>query len=274
MSNNAFSRGLTYVESAGFNTTTTLLNTATAGTGAEGSWTELIASTAADSDHITVYASYATVGAGAGVEEFSIDIGVGAAASEQVLIENMPMSGRVLNSETIDIMSFPIQIPASTRVAARVAADSALNAGVAIVLHKGGEKSSSFSGAKGYGITAAFGGTAVDPGGAANTKGSWTELVASTGETIRGFWIHIGLNENLTVGVVSSTFTDIGIGAAASEQVIVPNHYTMTGTSENGIRSVFYDIEIPAGTRIAARSQCTDTDATDRIRTVALVGLI
>lgn len=272
MSNNGFSRGLTFVEEGQFDTTTTDLTTVAANAG----WDEVIASTDADADTIYIYCKYTSQGAGAAVEENLISIGVGGAGVEQAIVENIPLSGRVSASKTQDILWFPVQVPAGSRVSVKVDADTATNIGIGIKLYKGNEKSFSFSGAKGYGTSGTtYSGTPVDPGGTANTKPtSWTELVASTTETIRGFWIHVGLNENLTIGAASTTFTDIGLGAASSEQTIVLNHYSYVTTDEAGIQSVFYDIEIPAGTRISARSQCTDIDATDRIRTVALVGLI
>ena len=271
MSNNAFSRGLTFVEQGHFDASTTKLTTVAANAG----WDEVIASTDADSDTVIIYVNYESQGAGAAVEENLISVGVGAGGVEQEIISNIPLSGRVLTTRTMDIMSFPVQIPSGSRVSVKVDADSATNIGIGVKIFKGGEKSFAFSGAKGFGTTANYSGTPVDPGGTANTKPTtWTELDASCSDTIRGFWIHIGLNENLTIGAASTTFTDIAIGASTAEQTIVLNHYSFVTTDEAGIQSVFYDIEIPAGTRISARSQCTDTDATDRVRTVALVGLI
>lgn len=273
MSNNAFSRGLTFVESGGFSTSTTLLTTINAsGAGSEGSWSELIASTDADADTLTMF-FYLSSGGGT-VDEVSIDIGIGASSSETPIIENVPFSGRLLTNGRGDVITIPVQIPAGTRVSARAHGDSAVVMGVGIMLFKGGEKSFSFSGAKGYGISAQYGGTAVDSGGTANTFGAWTELVASTGETIRGFWVHLGHNENLTVNVATGDFTQVGIGGAGSEVALIPYHFQIVDTTESPLCSVFYDIEIPAGTRIAARRQCSDTDATDRVRTVALVGII
>lgn len=270
MSNNAFSRGLTFVEQGQFDATTTKLTTVAGNAG----WAEVIASTDADADHVVTYMNYESQGTGGAVEENLISVAIGAAASEQAIITNIPLSGRVSGTRTEDILSFPVRIPSGSRVSVKVDADAATNIGIGIKLYKGNEKSSSFSGAKAFGTVANFSGTTVDPGGTAHTKGSWTELVASSSDTIKGFWIHIGLNENTILGATSTTFTDIGIGAAASEQVIVPDHYSLATQSEDATNSVFYDIEIPAGTRISARSQCTDTDATDRIRTVAIVGLI
>jgi len=271
MSNFGFSRGLTHVESGGFNAATTKLTAITANAG----YTELIASTDADADTVYVFINYDSVGT---VDEHLISISVGAASSEQNVIENIPLSGRVqaTSAQTADVLWFPIQVPSGSRIAAKIDADAANVIGVGVKLFKGCDKSFSFSGAKGYGVSGTtYAGTPVDPGGTANTKpASPTELVASTGETIRGFYVHVGINENATLGSSSTTFTDICIGGAGVEQVVVPDHLTYANTAESGDRSVFYDIEIPQGTRISAKSQCTDIDATDRVRTVALVGLI
>lgn len=270
MSNFGFSRGLTFVEQGQFDASTTKLTTVAGNAG----WDEVIASTDADSDHVVIYMNYESQGTGAAVEENLISVGIGAAAAEQTIIENIPLSGRVSTTRTVDILSFPVRIPTGSRVSVKVDADTATNIGIGVKLFKGNEKSPSFDGAKAFGTTANFSGTAVDPGAAANTKGAWTELTASSSNTIKGFWIHVGINENLTIGLSSTTFTDIGIGGAGSEQIVVPDHYSFATTAEDGMQSVFYDVEIPSGTRIAARSQCTDTDATDRVRTIALVGLI
>lgn len=267
----AFSRNLKYIEQAGFDASTTLLTTITAGgSAAEGSWTQLIASTAADSDFIYVYL---TLG-GSTVEEVLIDFSVGASSSETVFIENIPLSTRSALSGKNESLWFPIRIPAGSRIAVRAQSDTAVAVGVAISLFKGDEKSSSYTAARGYGIVSAnSSGTAVDAGATANTKGSWTELVASTGEQINGFWLHVGNNDNLTINVQTMVFVDIAIGASSSETIIVQNHPVISDTNETAMQSLFYDIRIPAGTRISARIQCSDTDATDRIKTVALIGL-
>lgn len=263
---------MTFVESGGFATSTTLLTAINAsGTGTEGNWSELIASTDADADLIMIY-FYQSSGGG-GVEEVLIDIGIGAASSEQVFIENIPWSGRVIGAGNADFVSLPIRVPSGSRLSARANGDSAVVMAVGIALYKGNEKTSSFTGAKAYGVTSNFSGTAVDSGGSANTKGGWVELVASTEEAINGFWLHLGHNENLTVNLASGDYTDIGIGGAGSEQVIVSNHFQYADTTERNFVATFFDIQIPAGTRISARRQCSDIDATDRVRTVALLGL-
>lgn len=84
-------------------------------------------------------------------------------------------------------------------------------------------------------------------GGAANTKGAWSELVASCGQTDMIF-----LSVRIASPASSDTavLIDIGVGPAGSETVVVPN-IDMGG--RNGIFHVPLPLSVPQGTRIAAR---------------------
>lgn len=87
--------------------------------------------------------------------------------------------------------------------------------------------------------------------GAANTKGSWTELITSTAYTSYGLFYtdrsSKAQNSNNFGGLI-----DVGIGGSGSESVIVPN--LVTGFNQGG-NSFFLPILIPAGSRISARAQ-------------------
>lgn len=266
----AFSKSLTYVQGAGFNLASTTLTGITSGSGSKGSWTEVITSSNTDSDFVTITIDLTD----STVEDILIDIGIGAAASEVAIIENLLYSGRGSTTVLPQIYQLPIRVQAGTRISARASADGAVTVGVGVELYVGGEKSFGYCCARGYGVnTGTHSGTAVDCGGTANTKGAWTELVASTTEDINGFYVFVGINDNLTINIPGYRFVDIGIGAAASEAVIVSNHAGYASTNEQSVQAVFYDMKIPAGTRISARGQCPDTDASDRVVTVALVGI-
>jgi hypothetical protein len=83
----------------------------------------------------------------------------------------------------------------------------------------------------------------------AHTKGSWSQIIASTsnvGTLLR--FIVSGVNVSTAD---SATLLDIGVGASGSETVIVPN------LAIGGSAGSFYSIpvEIPSGSRIAARIQ-------------------
>jgi len=103
-------------------------------------------------------------------------------------------------------------------------------------------------------ISGATTGTALTAG-AANTKGSWVELIASTAN--KTVYLIVWARRSAgTPGLI-----DIGIGAAASEVVLIPN----ISPESAGDGFVFEGpIRIAAGTRIAARYQnstASDTGA-------------
>lgn len=85
--------------------------------------------------------------------------------------------------------------------------------------------------------------------GSANTKGSWVELEASCPFDVDGFWVSF-----FNVTSRGRQFVDIGIGAAASEVVLVPN-VPFVGAVDATLGSFYVPIRIAAGERISARSQ-------------------
>lgn len=89
-------------------------------------------------------------------------------------------------------------------------------------------------------------------GGAANTKGSFVEIVASTSFTYEGFVLTLTHNDFSPVpGLV-----DIAIGAAASEVVILPNiPLTDTGASAISSADIYIPMRIAKGERVSARCQ-------------------
>ena len=84
---------------------------------------------------------------------------------------------------------------------------------------------------------------------AANTKGAWAEMVASTSNAVKGFWV-VCLS-----GIASHRMSiDIGTGAAASEVVLIADIHWSNGNEARGNGPCgYFPVSIPAGTRIAAR---------------------
>ena len=272
MSDFGLSGGWVLTDSAGVNSASSTADTfSVGGSNTKGSWTELIASTSAVSDYIIVTLDHDD----SGIEEFLIDIGVGGSGSEQVIVGNLPWSGRQDASHSPLYYALPIRVPSGSRVAVRGQGTQARSLKCTLQLFGLGSKGlSGFTSAKAYGVsTATSRGITVDPGGTANTKGSYTELESSTAETIKGFGVMIGNNDNAIINANSSMLFDIAIGGSGSEQNIVSDLWMKTSTSESNNPIIFYDITIPEGTRVSSRFQSTDTDATDRIRTVTLIGI-
>ena len=238
----------------------------------KGNWGQVIASTPKDSAGLLVF--FVNVGAATN-SEFLYDIGVGASGSEQVLIANILYTGR---QHTGHAMFFPIFVPAGTRLSTRIQNFSGGNyTGIYIqivLLSQPLLGSSPLSVCTTYGANASTTrGVSIDPGAAANTKGAWTEIVASSNR-LRYLGIAFGLQAN-TIRADGGRLFDIGIGAASSEQVIIPDIFI----AEGGIadldppHNLWFPVDIPAGTRISVRQQSTITDATDRLLDIVLYGM-
>lgn len=260
-----------HVSSAGTGVTADATNN-TKGT----TYAQLIASTAFDAQAIMF--SVGRESSTAGIQ-FLIDFAIGAASSEQIVIANYLYS-RGNNESSDNAILLPIQIPAGTRISARCQCSSG-NSSVKITTHlfggdlwtPGGLTRVETCGA----VTTDSGGTAVDPGGSANTKGSYSSaLIASTSFDYKGFFLCIGSNLNSLIGTLTRARLDIAIGAAASEQVILPDFQLVAGTAGDAYMpgvSPFFPIPIPAGSRLSARAMSSNTDATDRLFDVVLYGV-
>ncbi len=95
--------------------------------------------------------------------------------------------------------------------------------------------------------------------GAANVKGSWVQLEASTATAWSGFWILLPNTGAATTN--TSTLMDIGFGAAASEVVQVSNYpigylaSAVQSATSVSFHAVYVPLYVPSGVRIAARVQ-------------------
>jgi hypothetical protein len=110
----------------------------------------------------------------------------------------------------------------------------------------------------------------VTAGATAHTKGGWTQLIASTPYDAYGIWIGIdgiGLSAAATPYLV-----DIGVGPAGSELVIVPNLDVWGADPAAAVgqnpHQFWFPVYIPAGSRIAARSQSATANKTCRVMVV------
>ena len=97
--------------------------------------------------------------------------------------------------------------------------------------------------------------------GTAHTKGSWTQIIASAPFDIGMLWITA--DDNHAASTNTSMLLDIGIGAASSEVVLLPDilagHSTLSAS-----QGFMVPIFIPQGTRISGRIQAAITSDTLR----------
>ncbi|KKK57791.1 hypothetical protein LCGC14_3050910, partial [marine sediment metagenome] len=92
-------------------------------------------------------------------------------------------------------------------------------------------------------------GTAIAGHASVNTKGSWTEIVASTLRP--SSWMVV----NLQLFSDAEALFDIGVGAA-TEQLLISNLYHGRTAGDSRLQGhYFFPIQIAAGTRIVARMQ-------------------
>ena len=225
----------------------------------KGSWVQITAATAFEADGIILH--FYGSGGFNGDRNAVVDLGIGAAASEAVILENFRQDYvRGSMNKSAGSLFIPLAIPSGSRVAARMSADStAVGVHIGLTIVKGGSLFPT-----GFGKIESLGhntsndrGTQISASATANTKGSWAEIVASTAKDYAGFFGVLG-NAGDMASANERRLIDIGIGAAASETVIVPNWYTNfegLGDVNQPMHMPIFWTPLAAGTRIAARFQ-------------------
>lgn len=214
--------------------------TSSGSTHTKGSYTELIASTSRGYQGL-----YVMLGGGVNGRREMFDIAVGAGGSEQIVLADLWL--RLQNDGSLQQFYVPLTVKRSSRISARMQSTNASDLTRIKLIGVGG----TFVGHPGIQVvdtvgadTATTDGTAV-VSGASNTKGSWTQIVAST--TRRSRWILVAWGVGGTQQLM-----DIGIGASSSEVLLIPNLVNRA----SGDQQAFYSMpcDIPAGTRISART--------------------
>lgn len=107
--------------------------------------------------------------------------------------------------------------------------------------------------------------------GAANTKGAYTQVVASTPFASS----RVYLTPEYHSAAWRFVLVDVATGAAGAETVLVPNLVFVSNANNDVVRPelVRFPVAIPAGTRVTVRAQCTDTGAFSRLLAVTLIGM-
>ena len=256
------------IESGGMDLSTSKPGSVASGTAnSKGSWVELIASTANANEwaklFITVNDSTA--------ETYKIDIGVGAASSEVVVIPDIVFYSKTDGQEAHALL-IPITIASGSRVSIRgaTASGSVRNFRASIQLNDVSDIGTC-SNIDALGVGSSRGVT-IDPGGTANTQGSWIELIASTSAEYTLIIPMINVNNN---GGLATTdwVVDIGIGGSGSEVVLIGEILKTTTAFETHSNAYNnYHITVASGSRLSARAQCGITDAADRLLDVSILG--
>lgn len=233
-----------------------------------GSWVEIYSSTEADIYELDIcLAAHSFQGS---INSSSlVEIGIGSSGAETTIIPYLQF-GHVHTGFSHRI---PIFIPVGTRVAARVTCAVASRT-VTLAFHPRTDKNywKPANYCLSYGVVLSSSrGTVLTIPGSTNTKGAWTELTPATTERLSGLIICQGSGSNN----MTSQFilVDIGYGAAGSEQILIPDISVQYSSSEEiwhfGSPKTF-DVDIPLGTRLAARMAKTDLFANHNVNLVGI----
>jgi hypothetical protein len=234
-----------------------------------GSFTTLIASTPSDACwmEVTIWPTTNTS------NRTFTQIAAGAAASEVVFINDLMATSTTAGSSSTTY-SFPVSIPAGTRLSARCNNTTADANNIQIKLYDG-----AFIALEGNAGVDSMGfvsgnpsGTDIDPGATPNTYGTWVQLTASTPRDYAGIMVCYGQNSTDNASATFPVFVEVGIGAGPT--LILPD--LTNGMNGAGLSNAFCPMipfQIPAGTSVSVRAANGNATAGTRVIGSCLYGV-
>ena len=249
-------------------------------------WVEAENSTAAD--WAGFYITF--MGVASGSKSGIFFVAKGAAASE-VRVATIPAG---LDTKNLSCMFYiPVPIPAGTRlsVSASQSAAAVLSGQIVGVLSANFDAEPTYtvfeSGPYDLSASLTYGlFPAIDPGATTNTKGAYSEVSFTghasniiNGDSLDNTYDYFGLiisNNYNTANDSKELLLDLATGVAASEVIWAAD--LNARQNQNEVTQFTTPMMVPttamtSTTRISARAQSNDNDATDRIRGVLLFGV-
>jgi hypothetical protein len=235
----------------------------------KGAWSQLIASTSADS--ACIYLRVNGIGTSATNTATLLDIGTGATGSETAIISNVAVGGAAGSGFDPNgiYMQVPIQIPSGTRISARI--QSVVTGGKTATVEAAVGGAGDYAAAP-TSVDSIGGNTATSEAiGMSGSSGSWTQVVASTSVAYRAIVL---VPSFASINRVSANlqFT-IGVGASGSEAAfgVAPFRVASneTATSMWPCISLFGQA-VAAGSRIAVKHNIASTPSEIQ---VTLIGI-
>lgn len=111
-------------------------------------------------------------------------------------------------------------------------------------------------------------GTLVTSSASTNTKGSYTQLIASTSFTTNR--IELSSTANAASGNGMAALIDLATGAGGSESVVISNLAADIGEAGELIFTADFPLAVASGTRVAARFQANVGSRTVRLNVTAI----
>lgn len=240
-----------------------------------GSWVQLGSDTTRDGFLFGV--AMTTIAQGIG---HLVDIGIDPAGGTTFTPVAQQIAVAVANSATAPALQMHfvplggIFVPSGSAVAARTRAStgsSALDVRAMLMI---GAPDAGYNWVESLGIsTADSGGTSIDPGATANTKGSWTTLAAATAYDIDAFVVMVNTDPATATQSDAEGFIDIAIEVSATQYVILGNYpFMQSGSEVSAAPRVIVPTQIAKGSKVVARAQSTLNTAGRRVFDLSLVG--
>lgn len=222
-----------------------------------GAWTELIAATSQPADVIWL-AMFAASSASGTDSSSLLNIGIGGAGSEQIIVPNVPVGYKLSAAPFPWIYMIPVHIPDGSRVAIQVQS-AQTSKQIQITWMLGSLPHGRRAPSKVFSIgadSATSKGVNLSNPGASNTKGAWTEITSAT--TMPFGALVVGIQgAGSTALQTENDLVDIGIGPAGAEQVLPGGgDFHVRGSNTEAVTGGMpwtIPCRLPAGTRIAAR---------------------
>lgn len=217
-----------------------------------GAWVEADASVSADCNGIAL--RNGEISAPSTNTATLVQVGLGAAGSETAWA-----TVALGHARTNGVVIVPGRIPAGSRVAIRSQSVVVANAIPVDVQFLPDLSGSPLTAPTTYGVsTATSSSTSVTM--SQNAKPAWTEITPATTADIAALCVRADLGQATSTSNVD-VLVDIAIGASGAEAVLIPDLHFFVSTSENiaAFTPGTFAVDIPAGTRIAARASCSTT---------------
>lgn len=243
----------------------------------KGAWSELIASTTREASLLQV-SCYNTQVAATNTSML-LEIAIGAAGSEIVLIPEFQVGYLVANARSATTWLFPITVPQGVRLSARCQGAIASDV-VRVAVDLYGE-SELFGGGPTCGRCITMGANLTNSqgvtltAGTANVKGTWTTIGTTTPINLNVLGLSIAAAGN-TNTVSPNCLLDVGIGNTgnAVDSTLISNFpygFDANETFQTGWPMVqSFGVNIPSGTRVAARIA---SSVASQVSDLVLIGL-
>jgi hypothetical protein len=267
--------GLNYVAYPPGPTATGTDTTSSGSANTKGAYVQLSASSSFASNWAHVVFHGATTGVAA--LRHLVDIATGAGGAEVDVLPNLATDMASAAGSSVQLgglYGLPLAIAISTRIAARNQSSGTSRSVVVSVEVRAAGSMPGITTFTNHGSdTSTSGGLSLDPGGTANTKGSYTQLTASLAAVAQFLLMMATHNASSTSGASSTWAMDIATGAGGSEVVLVSDMRFIWPFSTNAYimtpRSQGVGTYIAASTRVALRVSCSTNTATLRLVHVA-----